>query len=79
MSIRDLQRQMPHLNLMWTMEQMDRMQLRARQGASADVLAFEFDTTIVEINALAKRNGFYVKPARMVPRLANVSLPVMGA
>lgn len=64
MSIRDLQRKYPHLNLVWTMEQMDRMKRRAEQGSTADVLAFEFDTTVVEIHRLAKRNGFWVRPSR---------------
>ena len=72
MSTLDLQRKYPHLNLRWNMAQMDRMQERARGGASVDELAFEFDTTITEINALARRNGFHVKPARGLPRLLDV-------
>jgi len=73
MSFRQLQDKYPHLNLRWNMAQMDRMMLRAREGATADVIAFEFDTTAVEILALAKRNGFFVKPARLAPRLASVT------
>lgn len=61
MSIRDLQWQMPHLNLVWTMEQMDRFEHRARQGASADDLAFEFDTTTLEIEKVAERNHIHVR------------------
>ena len=73
MSLKDLEHRYPHMNLRWSMADMDRIMARARQGASADVLAFEFDTTTVEIVRLAKRNGFFVKPARMTPRLVPVS------
>jgi hypothetical protein len=72
MSAADLARRYPHLNLRWNMAQMDEMQRRARQGATADVLAFEYDTTVVEVLKLAKRNGFLVKPARKTPGLVQV-------
>lgn len=72
MSAHDLARKYPHLNLRWNMAQMEAMQHRARQGATADVLAFEFDTTRTEILKLAKRNGFLVKPARLTPGLVKV-------
>lgn len=68
MSLKDLEHRYPHMNFRWSMADMDRVIARARQGASADVIAFEFDTTTVEIIRLAQRNGFFLKPARMAPR-----------
>ena len=72
MSLASLERKYPHLNLRWNMAQLDEMQRRARQGATADVLAFEYDTTVVEIMKLSKRNGFFVEPARKTPGLVQV-------
>jgi len=72
MSVADLERKYPHMNLRWNMAQVDEMQRRARKGVTADVLAFEYDTTVIEILKLAKRNGFLVKPARRTPGLVQV-------
>ena len=73
MNLKDLEHKYPHLNLRWSMAQMDQIMDRARRGATADAIAFEFDTTTVEIVRLARRNGFLVKPARMVPRLVPIT------
>jgi hypothetical protein len=69
-----LQARYPHLNLRWSMAQMDRIQELARKGVAADDIAFEMDTSTVEIIRLADRNGFFVRRARGVPGLTRVTI-----
>lgn len=63
-----------HMNLRWTLADMDRLMERASRGATDSDLAFEFDVSTAEIRRLAERNNFFVRRHRLPPRLPPVTM-----
>lgn len=57
-----LQHQYPHLNLRWSLADMDRLQALAAARKTVSQIAFEMDTTEVEVRRLCERNGIWVRP-----------------
>ncbi len=52
-----------HLNLRWSLEDMDEIQRMARSGGDSATIAEAFLSTAEEIEALCARNGITVRRA----------------
>lgn len=58
---RSQQHKFPHLNYVWTLEDVDRVEMLTRNGWSLSGIAFQLDRTDVEVSALIERNGFHLR------------------
>jgi hypothetical protein len=74
MSLRDMEAKYPHMNLRWTMAQMDRIIEMAAKGHDAEEIAFVFDVTATNIRLLCQRNGIHLKKLRREPAMPKLSI-----
>lgn len=58
---RSQQRLHPHLNYVWTLREVYRVELLARNGWSLHNIAFALDRNEVEVSRLIERNGFHLR------------------